>query len=243
MAEDRTSRTRRVVGERALQILSEKTVAVFGLGGVGGNACDALVRCGVKHFVLVDNDEVCVSNLNRQLLATLDTVGQPKVDVAEAHIHRIDPMATVVKKKTFYLPETKEDFDFTSYDYVVDAIDTVTAKIDLAVRCHEAGTPLISALGCGNKLDPTQLKVCDLFDTSYDPLAKVLRRELKKRGVTRLKVVCSTEPPLPPIEDADAPKKGAHPAPGSTPFVPPVAGILLASEVFKDLTGFDPQNR
>ena len=241
--EDRTSRTRRVVGARALKTLEEKTVAVFGLGGVGGNVCDALVRCGVKHFVLVDNDEVCLSNLNRQLLATLDTVGKAKVDAAEAHLKRIDPSVTVVKKKTFYLPETAKEFDFASYDYVVDAIDTVTAKIDLAVRCHETGTPLLSALGCGNKIDPTKLKVCDLFETSYDPLAKVLRRELKKRGVTSQKVVCSTEPPLPPIEEADAPKKGAHPAPGSTPFVPPVAGILIACEVFKDLTGFDPENR
>ena len=240
--DDRFSRTRRVLGRKALEILSTKVVAIFGLGGVGGNACDALARCGVKHFLLVDNDEVALSNLNRQLVADLTTLGQAKVDAMEARLSRIDPTIVVEKRKTFYLPEKADAFDFSRYDYVVDAIDTVSAKIDLVVRCRQAGTPVISALGCGNKIDPTALRVGDLFETKYDPLAKVLRRELRKRGVEKLKVVYSTESPIPPI-DEDGEKKGTHPAPGSTPFVPPAAGLLLAAEVVKDLTAFDPADR
>ena len=227
-------RSAMLMGEDALDVLATKTVAIFGLGGVGGNAADALARAGVGHLVLVDDDVVGVSNVNRQLVATLDTVGQAKVDVMARHIMSVNPAAEVVKHKAFYLPETAADFDFAAYDYVVDAVDTVAAKIDLAVRCHATATPLISAMGCGNKLDPTQLRVCDLFATAGDPLAKVMRHELRARGIESLKVVYSTEAPHTPLwQPADSPTRRA--TPGSTPFVPPVAGILLAAEVVKDL--------
>lgn len=230
-----------LIGEDKIEALATKTVAVFGLGGVGGNAVDALARSGVGHFVLVDNDQVAVSNVNRQLIATLDTVGQDKVDVMERHIWAINPQATVEKHKVFYLTDTADAFDFASYDYVVDAIDTVSAKIDIAVRCKEAGTPLISAMGCGNKLDPAALQVTDLFATHTDPLAKVMRRELKSRGVDKLKVVYSTEPARTPLFDAekDAGNATRRATPASTPFVPPVAGIMLAHQVVKDLLGQD----
>lgn len=230
-----------LIGEDKIEALATKTVAVFGLGGVGGNAVDALARSGVGHFVLVDNDQVAVSNVNRQLIATLDTVGQDKVDVMERHIRAINPQATVEKHKVFYLPDTAARFDFAAYDYVVDAIDTVSAKIDIAVRCKEAGTPLISAMGCGNKLDPAALQVTDLFATHTDPLAKVMRRELKSRGVDKLKVVYSTEPAATPLFDAekDAGNATRRATPASTPFVPPVAGIMLAHQVVKDLLGQD----
>jgi len=228
-----------LLGEDKIEALHAKCVAVFGLGGVGGNVVDALARTGVGHFVLVDNDRVAASNVNRQLIATLDVVGEDKVDVMARHIRAINPEATIEAHKTFYLPETAGDFDFARYDYVVDAIDTVSAKIDLAVRCKAAGTPLISAMGCGNKLDPTRLVVADLFDTHTDPLAKVMRRELKRRGVDRLKVVYSEEPARTPLFDGEAGgaenKRRATPA--SVVFVPPVAGIILAYEVVKDLLG------
>lgn len=227
-------RTAMLLGEDAIDVLATKTVAVFGLGGVGGNAADALARAGIGHLVLVDNDVVGVSNVNRQLVATLDTVGKAKVDVMQAHVLSINPHARVDKHNAFYLPETADAYDFGSYDYVVDAVDTVAAKIDLAVRCHLSGTPLISAMGCGNKLDPTRLVVCDLFDTAGDPLAKVMRHELRARGIDSLKVVCSTEAPHVPLWQPD--DGGARRAtPSSTPFVPPVAGILLAAQVVKDL--------
>ena len=230
-----------LIGEDKIEALATKTVAVFGLGGVGGNAVDALARAGVGHFVLVDNDQVALSNVNRQLIATLDTVGQDKVDVMERHIRAINPQATVEKHKVFYLTDTADAFDFASYDYVVDAIDTVSAKIDIAVRCKEAGTPLISAMGCGNKLNPAALQVTDLFATHTDPLAKVMRRELKSRGVDKLKVVYSTEPAHTPLFDAekDAGNATRRATPASTPFVPPVAGIMLAHQVVKDLLGSD----
>lgn len=242
------SRTKRVLGERAMGALLGKVVAIFGLGGVGGNACDALARSGVRHFVLIDNDEVTVTNINRQLIATLSTVGRSKVDVMEEHIHAIDPSIIVEKRKVFYLPENAEAFDFAKYDYVVDAIDTVSAKIDIISRCYALNVPVISALGCGNKVEPTFLAVADLYETTYDPLAKVLRRELRKRGVERLKVVYSKEPPLTPLDEStegerEEPSSGKRAVPGSTAFVPPVAGIIIASEVVKDLTQFDRENR
>ncbi|MBQ4443947.1 MAG: tRNA threonylcarbamoyladenosine dehydratase [Clostridia bacterium] len=230
-------RTAMLIGEKKIEILSAKTVAVFGLGGVGGNVVDALARTGVGHFVLVDADRVAPSNINRQLIATWDTVGEDKVDAMARHVTAVNPSATVEKRKTFYLPENAGEFDFAAYDYVVDAIDTVSAKIDLAVRCQAAGTPLISAMGCGNKLDPTKLTVADLYDTHTDPLAKVMRRELKRRGVTKLKVVYSTEPAATPLfaPEEGAPARRATPA--STVFVPPVAGIVIAREVVMDLLG------
>jgi len=230
-------RTAMLIGAEKVEALATKTVAIFGLGGVGGNAVDALARSGVGHFVLVDNDQVAVSNINRQLIANLGTVGRDKVDVMAEHILSLNPEATVEKHKVFYLPEEADAFDFAAYDYVVDAIDTVSAKIDVAVRCDRAGTPLISAMGCGNKLDPASLRVTDIFATHTDPLAKVMRRALKERGVSKLKVVYSVEPPHTPLFDAEKETGVAtrRATPASTAFVPPVAGIMLAHEVVKDL--------
>ena len=226
-------------------------VAVFGIGGVGGYTVEALVRGGIGALDLVDDDRVCLTNLNRQILATRKTVAQYKVDVAEARVHEINPDCRVVKHRCFYLPETREEFDFARYDYVVDAVDTVTAKIDLILAAQEAGTPIISAMGCGNKLDPTKFQVTDIYKTSIDPLARVMRRELKKRGVKRLKVVYSTEPAIRPIEDDEISCRNhcicppgterkcteRRDIPGSTSFVPGVAGLIIAGEVIKDLTG------
>lgn len=222
-----------LIGPEQVDKLATKTVAVFGLGGVGGNVVDALARSGVGHFVLVDADTVAPSNLNRQLIANVHTVGMAKVDAMEAHVLSVNPAATVDKRKVFYLAEEADKFDFAAYDYVVDAIDTVSAKIDLAVRCRAAHTPLISAMGCGNKLDPTRLAVADLFETEGDPLAKVMRRELRARGVDKLKVVWSTEAPRTPLFQPEGETRRQTPA--SCAFVPPVAGIMLAAEVVKDL--------
>ena len=172
------SRTKMLLGEKAVELLQTKKVIVFGIGGVGGYVVEALVRSGIKNFVLVDNDEVCESNLNRQIIATLDTIGKDKVDVMEERILSINPKAVVEKRKCFYLPENAADFDFTRYDYIVDAVDTVTAKIDIIVRAAEAKVPVISAMGAGNKLDPTRFEVADIYKTSVCPLAKVMRREL-----------------------------------------------------------------
>ena len=239
--QEQFTRTAMLIGEDKIDLLATKTVTIFGLGGVGGNAADALARSGVGHFVLVDNDQVAASNINRQLIADMGTVGRNKVDVMAEHILSVNPLAVVEKHKVFYLPEEAAGFNFAAYDYVVDAIDTVSAKIDIAVRCSEKGTPLISAMGCGNKLDPTLLRVTDLFTTHTDPLAKVMRRELKARGVTKLKVVYSVEPPRTPLFDAEKEAGIAtrRATPASSAFVPPVAGILLAHAVVKDLLGLD----
>ena len=224
-------------GDEGLARLAGCTVAVLGLGGVGGHACDALARAGVGHLVLVDNDVVSVSNVNRQMVATLDTVGMAKVDVMAARIAAINPQCVVTRHRLFYLPETADLVDLDHCDYVVDAIDTVSAKVELAVRCASASVPLIAALGCGNRMDPTKLVVGDLYDTQGDPLAKVLRRELRPRGIAHLTVVCSTEAPNPivcPPETTEA--HGRH-IPASTPFVPAAAGILLAAHVVRSLLG------
>ena len=220
-----------LIGKESLEIIKTKKVAVFGLGGVGGNVCDALARSGVQDFVLIDHDKVDISNINRQLISNLNVIGQYKVDVMKRHLKSINQNIRVLMKKMFYLPENSLDFDFKQYDYVIDAIDTVSAKIDIICKCHELGVPVISALGCGNKLDPTMLEISDISKTSYDPLAKVLRRELRKRNINHLKVVYSKESPIEPKEKIISKNKKVVPA--SSAFVPPVAGIIIASEVIK----------
>ena len=233
--ESQFSRTERMLGEAALKKLAASHVAVFGLGGVGGAAVEALARAGVGALDLIDNDTVAESNLNRQLIATHETLGMEKTEAAAARVRAINPACAVRGYGLFYLPETAEQIDLAQYDYIVDAVDTVTAKLTLAERAAAAGVPLISCMGTGNKLDPTQFRVDDLFKTSGDPLARVMRNECRKRGIRKLKVVWSPEPPLQP---ESAPENGARRAvPGSVSFVPPVAGFVLAAEVVKDLIG------
>lgn len=230
-------RTALLIGEEGLEKLKNAKVAVFGVGGVGGYVVEALARSGVGSFVLIDNDEVCLSNLNRQIIATLDTVGRDKVDVMKERILSVNPEAVVEVYKCFYLPEMAGQFDFTQYTYVVDAVDTVTAKIDIIMRAQEAAVPVISAMGAGNKLDPTRFEVTDIYKTTMCPLAKVMRRELKKRGVKKLKVVYSTEPARTPLNDCGESKGTAgRSAPGSIAFVPSVAGLIVAGEVIKDIS-------
>ncbi len=219
------SRTEALIGSRALDVLEQSIVAVFGLGGVGGHAAEALARSGVGSFVLVDSDRVAMSNLNRQMVATLSTVGEYKTDVMRRRILEINPRARVEVRRCFFLPETASEFDFSGYSYVVDAVDTVTAKLELVMKAREAGVPIISSMGAGNKLDPTKFQVADIYDTSVCPLAKVMRRELKARGVESLKVVYSQEPPV-----------VRRRVPASIAFVPSVAGLIMAGEVIKDLT-------
>jgi tRNA A37 threonylcarbamoyladenosine dehydratase len=230
-------RTELLLGAESIEILKNSRVAVFGLGGVGGYAVEALARSGVGALDLIDDDRIALSNLNRQIIALHSTVGAYKADVAARRVQDINPACTVRAYKTFYSPETAGEFDFTLYDYVIDAIDTVTAKIALVLQARAAETPIISCMGTGNKLNPAALEVADLYDTSVCPLARVMRRELRRRGVDRLKVVYSREEPLTPApitgEDPSAHTK--RQTPGSTAFVPPAAGLLLASEVVKDL--------
>ena len=236
-------RTRLLFGREAMEKLAASRVAVFGIGGVGGYVVEALARCGVGAIVLIDNDKVALSNLNRQIIATMDSVGREKTQVMKERILSINPDCKVEVHNCFYLSETRDSFDFSAYDYVVDAVDTVTAKIDLVLSAQEAGTPIISSMGTGNKLNPAMFEVADIYKTSVDPLARVMRRELKKRGVKKLKVVYSREEPvktgemerLEEIREAEAPKRRSVPA--SNAFVPPSAGLLIASEVVRDLTG------
>ncbi len=235
---ERFSRTEILLGKSAVEHLSECRVAVFGIGGVGGYVCEALARSGVGAFDLIDNDTVCESNINRQIIATDKTVGMYKTDVMKERILEINPDAEVNTYKCFFLPENASDFPFEKYDYVVDAIDTVTAKIELVMQCSKLGIPIMSSMGAGNKLDPTMFRVSDIYKTNMDPLAKVMRRELKKRGIKKLKVVYSEEKPLQPIEapaESDQTTKRRS-IPGSTAFVPSVAGLIIAGEVIKDLT-------
>lgn len=243
------SRTQLLLGEENMNRLSEAKVAIFGIGGVGGYVAEALARSGVGSFVLVDDDKVCLTNINRQIIATRKTVGQYKVDVMKERILDINPKAEVEVRKCFYLPENAHEFDFSTYSYVVDAVDTVTAKIEIIMRAQAAGIPVMSSMGAGNKLDPTKFQVADIYKTSMCPLARVMRQELKKRRVKRLKVVYSTEKPTRPIEDMSiscrtnciCPPGAAHKCterrdiPGSIAFVPSVAGLILAGEVIKDL--------
>ena len=213
--DDQLQRTEMLLGKEALEKLRRSRVAVFGVGGVGGFAVEALARTGIGALELVDRDVVSLTNLNRQILATHETIGRDKVDVAVERVRAIDPSIRVTGRKCFYLPETADQFDFSGYDYVVDAVDTVKAKIDIIVRATEAGVPVISSMGAGNKLDPTQFRVADIYKTSMDPLAKVLRKELRKRGVKRLKVVYSPEKPLTPGDPGEEPAPGKRTRPGA----------------------------
>lgn len=267
MEQDPFSRTRMLLGGKAMERLAGARVAVFGIGGVGGYVCEALARSGVGAFDLVDSDRVCLSNLNRQIIATHKTIGQYKVDAMRERIREINPEADVRVYRCFFLPENAAGFPFAAYDYVVDAVDTVTAKIELILRAKEKNVPVISSMGAGNKLDGSRFRVADLYQTSVCPLARVMRRELKKRGVTSLKVVYSEETPVDVCEETQGagfaePESGAQGAgtvesgpaaqeagaetresaprrriPGSTAFVPSVAGLLIAGEVVKDLAG------
>ena len=231
------SRTQLLLGEAAMDALLRARVAVFGVGGVGGYVCEALVRSGVGAFDLVDNDRVSLTNLNRQIIATLSTVGQYKVDVMRARMLDINPAADVRVYRSFLLPENTGDFPFQDYDYIVDAVDTVAAKLTLAEQAAARNIPIISAMGAGNKLDPGRFRVSDIQQTSVCPLARVMRRELKKRGIQHLKVVWSDEPPITPVgETPDEPiSPGRRAIPGSTAFTPAVAGLMIAGEVVRDL--------
>ena len=244
------SRTELLLGKENMENLSKARVAVFGIGGVGGYTVEALVRSGVGAMDLIDDDKVCLTNLNRQIIATRKTVGKYKVDVMKERILDINPDCKVEVHKCFYLPETKDEFDFSRYDYVVDAVDTVTAKVQLVMEAKEKQVPIISSMGAGNKLDPAAFEVADIYKTSVCPLAKVMRRELKKRGVDHLKVVYSKEPAMTPVDDMAiscrehciCPPGAVHKCtqrraiPGSTAFVPSVVGLIIAGEVIKDLT-------
>ena len=244
------SRTQLLLGADNMDRLSNAKVAVFGIGGVGGYVVEALARSGVGSFVLVDDDKVCLTNINRQIIATRKTVGKYKVDVMKERILEINPDADVEVRKCFYLPENAHEFPFEEYSYVVDAVDTVTAKIELIMRAKESGTPIISSMGAGNKLDASAFRVADIYKTKVCPLAKVMRRELKKRGVKKLKVVYSEEQPIRPIEDMAiscrshciCPPGAKHKCterrdiPGSVALVPSVVGLIIAGEVIKDLT-------
>ena len=248
------SRTQLLLGKEAMNKLSSSRVAVFGIGGVGGYTVEALVRSGIGTIDLIDDDKVCLTNINRQIYATRKTVGSYKVDIAKERILEINPNTVVNTYKTFYMPETAEQFDFSCYDYIVDAIDTVTGKIELAVNASAFGTPIISSMGAGNKMDPTAFEVADIYKTSVCPLAKVMRRELKKRGIQKLKVVYSKEMPLSPIDDMSIScKKNCicppgtkrkctqrRQVPGSNSFVPSVVGLIIAGEVIKDLINYKP---
>ena len=235
--EDIFSRSSALLGTENMEKLSKACVAVFGVGGVGGYVCEALARSGIKKFLLVDKDVVSITNINRQIIATVDTVGLDKVAIMKKRILSINPNAEVLVKKCFFMPENKDEFNFSSYDYVIDAIDTVTAKIALILRAKECNCPIISAMGAGNKINPSMLEVTDIYKTSVDPLAKVMRAELKKRRINKLKVVYSKEKPMKPLanlNDNNLPNKNV---PASLVFVPAAMGLIIASEVVKDLTG------
>ena len=238
--DERFVRTRMLLGNDAMAVLNASRVAVFGIGGVGGYVVEALARSGVGALDLIDNDTVCLSNLNRQIIATQDSLDRYKVDVAAERVASIAPDCRVRTYQTFFLPENAAEFDFSAYDYVADCIDTVAGKIALVMHAREAGTPIISAMGTGNKLDPTMLEVGDLSETSVCPLARVMRRELRRRGVEHLKVLWSREEPLTPLEScteetgANGSKRRA--IPGSTAFVPSAGGLIIAGEIVRELT-------
>ena len=245
------SRTQLLLGQDGMDRLANARVAVFGVGGVGGFTVEALARSGVGTIDLIDDDKVCLTNINRQIIALRSTVGKYKVDVAEERLRDINQNIQVNTYKTFYMPDTAHQFDFSQYDYVVDAIDTITGKLELVMQAHKAGTPIICSMGAGNKLDPTAFRVADIYKTSVDPLARVMRHELRKRGIKKLKVVYSEEPPMRPIEDMASscrtncicPPGAARKCterrdiPGSNAFVPSVVGLIIAGEVIKDLSG------
>lgn len=230
------SRSALLLGEEGIEKLNKSKVAVFGVGGVGGYVAEALARSGVGHFVLVDNDDVSITNINRQIIATTKTVGRDKVEVMRERILEINPEADIEIRKCFYLPENADTFDFSDYSYVVDAVDTVTAKLEIIVRAKEADVPVISSMGAGNKLDPTKFEVADIYKTSVCPLAKVMRHECKKRGIKKLKVVYSKEESMKPIMKSNEEiPEGKRAIPGSVAFVPSVAGLIIAGEVVKDI--------
>lgn len=247
------SRTQLLLGAEAMDKLKTAHVAIFGIGGVGGYVVEALARAGVGHFDLIDDDVVCLTNINRQIHATIKTVGHPKVEAGKERVLLINPHAEVETHQTFLLPDTKDQFDFTKWDYVVDAVDTVTAKLLIIEAAQKAGVPVISCMGCGNRLDPSKLEITDIYKTVKDPLSKVMRRELKKRGVKKCTVLYSTETALSPIEDPEiscrehcvcppnSPRScnDRRAIPASSPFVPPAAGLMIASKVAMDLIGFD----
>lgn len=246
------SRTELIYGRKAMEKLSRSRVAVFGIGGVGGYTVEALVRSGVGAIDLIDDDKICLTNINRQIYATRKTVGQYKVDVAAQRILDINPDAVVTTHKTFYTPETAGTFDFSNYNYIVDAIDTITGKLALVINAKTAGVPIISSMGAGNKVDPAAFEIADIFKTSVCPLARIMRYELKRRDIKKLKVVYSKEPPITPIDDMSISCR-AHcicppgtkrkctqrrQVPGSNAFVPSAAGLIIAGEVIKDLTSY-----
>ena len=247
---DQFSRTRLLLGKEAVEKLQSSRVAVFGIGGVGGYVCEALIRSGVGLFDLIDSDRVCLTNLNRQIIATRKTIGQYKVDVMKERMLDIYPEAEITVRKCFFLPENAEEFPFDEYDYIVDAIDTVSAKVELALQAQKHDVPIISCMGAGNKLDGSLFRVADIYKTKMCPLAKVMRHELRKRGVEKLKVVYSEEQPVRPVEEmsddlktedrglseAEHRPPGRRDIPGSVAFVPSAAGLLIAGEVIKDLT-------
>ena len=248
---DQFSRTQLLYGAEAMEKLASARVAVFGVGGVGGYVVEALARSGVGALDLIDNDEVCASNLNRQIIATTKTIGKYKVDVAEERIHDINPDCRVRTYKIFFLPETKDQFNFSDYDYVVDAIDTVTGKLTIIEMAKEANVPVISSMGAGNKINPAMFEVADIYETSICPLAKVMRHECKKRGIRDLKVVYSKEKPIQPQADTSKSENDNNTVsqettgrdskrraiPGSTAFVPSVVGLIIAGEIINDITG------
>lgn len=251
------SRTELLLGKESMDRLSRARVAVFGIGGVGGYTVEALARSNIGALDLIDDDRICLTNLNRQIYATRKTVGKYKVDVAEERILEINPNAVVYKHKTFYTPETADQFDFSQYDYIVDAIDTVTGKLELVEQANKVGTPIISSMGAGNKMDPTAFEVADIYQTSVCPLARVMRQELRKRHIPHLKVVYSREKPIRPIEDMEiscrthciCPPGTARKCtirrdiPGSNAFVPSVVGLIIAGEVIKDLSHFTAEKQ
>lgn len=254
--QDQFSRTQLLYGEAAMKKLSESRVAVFGIGGVGGYVVEALVRSGIGALDLIDDDKVCVTNLNRQIIATQSTLGQYKVDAAASRAADISPECTVRTYKTFFTPETQDLFDFSEYDYVVDAIDTVAGKLAIVEKAKKACVPVISSMGAGNKLHASWFEVADIYETSICPLARVMRKECRKRGIDSLKVVYSKEPPLTPLDQASEPggeydrsldtaREGPRrrSTPGSTAFVPSAAGLMIAGEVINDLTaGLRPED-
>ena len=238
---DQFSRTELLFGREAMEKLAAARVAVFGVGGVGGYAVEALARSGVGALDLIDSDTISLTNINRQLLATHDSIGKSKVEVARQRVLSINPACTVTTHQVFYLPETEAQFDFTRYDYIIDAIDTVSGKLALIANAQKAGTPIICSMGAGNKLDPTAFRVADIYETSADALARVIRKECRKRGIAHLKVVYSQEEARRPLTEAQAPLSPPgttrKDVPGSTAFVPSVAGLILAGEVIKDIAG------
>lgn len=247
---DQFSRTELIFGKEAMEKLYKARIAIFGIGGVGSYTAEALARSGIGTLDLIDDDKICLTNINRQLFATHKTIGQYKVDVAKERLEEINPKICINTYKTFYLPETSNQFDFSQYDYVVDAIDTVKGKLELVVKANETNTPIISSMGAGNKINPTAFKVVDIYETKICPLARVMRQELRKRNIQKLKVVYSDEIAIKPVEDMAISCKvhcicppgtarkctQRNQVPGSNAFVPPVAGLIIAGEIIKDIT-------